>query len=143
LAEEEASGKTRKVKTKRISCPKCGTIINPKETLPSKTWNLVSPMPDKEGRVTLTIMASFECPSCGKSLRAALQKIKGDEIEGAGASKRLLLLERLTGAQEKLSLETLARELRMNQQTVARAAETLCNAKRIRGRVSEDFFYPE
>jgi transcription initiation factor TFIIIB Brf1 subunit/transcription initiation factor TFIIB len=143
LADNEAPEKNRKAKTKRISCSKCGTVINPKENPPLKTWNLVSPMPDKEGRVTLTIMASFECPGCGKSLRAALQKIKGDEIDGTGASKRRLLLERLGGAQEKLFLEDLARELGMSQQTVTRAAEALCNAKRVRGRVSGDFFYPE
>jgi DNA-directed RNA polymerase subunit RPC12/RpoP len=64
-------------------CPKCGTEV--KE--PAKTWQLVSPLPDAEGRITITVMALFVCPNCGFKWRAALSKMKvgseGIEIEGA------------------------------------------------------------
>ncbi len=62
-------------------CPRCGTKVEPK-----KTWQLVSPFPDSKGRITITIMASFECPNCGYKWRAAISKIKvgGDEMEVGG-----------------------------------------------------------
>ncbi len=58
-------------------CPRCGTRVDE----PVKTWTLVSPMPDKYGRITVTVMGSFTCPNCGKTWRATLKKIKtgGDE----------------------------------------------------------------
>ncbi|MHA1329956.1 MAG: chromatin protein Cren7, partial [Candidatus Hodarchaeales archaeon] len=68
---------------KKISCKKCGAIIDPSINPPEKTWQLISPMPDKEGRVTLTIMGSFRCKECGASVRGSLKKIRGDEI-GSG-----------------------------------------------------------
>ena len=63
-------------------CPKCGTRVDQ----PSKTWQLVSPMPDARGRITITVMASFVCPNCGYKWRAAISKIKvgGDEVEIGG-----------------------------------------------------------
>ena len=64
-------------------CPKCGTVVQE----PAKTWQLVSPLPDAEGRITITVMALFVCPNCGFKWRAALSKMKvggeGIEIEGA------------------------------------------------------------
>lgn len=59
-------------------CPRCGTRVEP-----SKTWQLVSPLPDSKGRITITIMGSFVCPNCGYRWRAVISKIKagGDEVE--------------------------------------------------------------
>ncbi len=66
-------------------CPVCGTRVEPK-----KTWQIVSPLPDAQGRVTVTIMGSFECPNCGHKWRAAISKIKvgaeGVEFE-SGSTK--------------------------------------------------------
>jgi predicted RNA-binding Zn-ribbon protein involved in translation (DUF1610 family) len=53
-------------------CPRCGTRV----TEPDKTWTLVSPIPDKYGRITVTIMGSFTCPNCGYKWRAVIKKIK-------------------------------------------------------------------
>ncbi len=55
-------------------CPRCGTRV--KE--PIKTWTLVSPIPDKKGRITITIMGLFKCPKCGYSWRAVIKKIKSE-----------------------------------------------------------------
>ncbi|MHA1168391.1 MAG: hypothetical protein ACTSRU_11255, partial [Candidatus Hodarchaeales archaeon] len=60
-AEKKTS--KRKVKEKKIICKKCSTVIDPVKTPPKKTWQLVSPMPDKDGNVTLTVMGSFTCPN--------------------------------------------------------------------------------
>ncbi len=53
-------------------CPRCGTRV----TEPDTTWTLVSPLPDKYGRITITIMGSFTCPNCGYKWRAVLKKLK-------------------------------------------------------------------
>ena len=53
-------------------CPRCGTRV----TEPDRTWTLVSPLPDKYGRITITIMGSFTCPNCGYKWRAVLKKLK-------------------------------------------------------------------
>ncbi|NPA05347.1 MAG: chromatin protein Cren7 [Crenarchaeota archaeon] len=54
-----------------FTCPICGTRAEPK-----KTWQLVSPFPDSKGRITVTIMGSFECPKCGHKWRGVVSKLK-------------------------------------------------------------------
>ena len=61
-------------------CPKCGTLVEE----PYKTWTLVSPIPDKAGRITITVMGAFECPNCGYKWRAVLSKMKTDGGAAAG-----------------------------------------------------------
>jgi len=68
---------------KSFQCPKCGTIVE----APKKTWQLTAPLPDKKGRITVTVMGVFECPSCGYKWRGVVSKLKigaeGVEVEGA------------------------------------------------------------
>mgnify|MGYP001772541365 CR=1 FL=1 len=70
-------------------CPNCGTRVEK----PTKTWQLVSPLPDAYGRVTITIMGSFECPNCGHKWKAVVSKIKAGgssvEIEGKKGVKKI------------------------------------------------------
>ena len=61
-----------------FTCPKCGTRV----TEPVKTWTLVSPLPDKYGRITVTVMGSFACPNCGYTWRGVVKKIKTGGGEG-------------------------------------------------------------
>jgi len=78
----------RKKESKTAVCPVCGTRVEP-----TRTWNLVSPIPDSKGRITITVMGSFECPNCGRKWRGVVSKIKvggaGVEVE-AGGSKKVL-----------------------------------------------------
>ncbi len=71
-------------------CPKCGTKVDK----PIKTWQLVSPLPDANGRITITIMGSYECPNCGYKWRAVVSKIKAGgssvEIEGKKGEKKVI-----------------------------------------------------
>ncbi len=68
-----------------MKCPKCGA-----EVKPQKTWQLVAPLPDAEGRITIIVMGSFKCPRCGYSWRQRISKIKvGPEGEiDLGEKKR-------------------------------------------------------
>ncbi len=65
-------------------CPSCGTRVDK----PYRTWQLVAPMPDAYGRITITVMGMFECPNCGNKWRAVISKIKtgGSEVEVETAS---------------------------------------------------------
>ncbi|AEE94213.1 hypothetical protein [Acidianus hospitalis] len=72
-----------KRKQKEIDiCPNCGTKVDK----PVKTWNLVSPLPDAEGRITITVMGSYVCPNCGYKWRGVVSKIKagGSSVEIQG-----------------------------------------------------------
>lgn len=66
-------------KDARLKCPNCGSLNV--ETL--KTWNLTSPLPDAEGRITITIMGSLRCRDCGYVWRGVVSKIKvgGSSVE--------------------------------------------------------------
>ena len=69
-----------------VKCPLCGAEVKN----PEKTWQLVSPIPDAEGRVTITVMGSFRCPNCGHKWRTKISVIKvgpGGEVE-IGARRR-------------------------------------------------------
>ncbi len=70
----------RRKKSEPGVCPQCGTKLRD----PDKTCTLVSPIPDKKGRITVTVMGSFTCPNCGYKWRAVLSKIKTGGDEGAG-----------------------------------------------------------
>ncbi len=64
-----------------LTCPKCDS----KNINVVKTWNLVSPLPDREGRVTVTVMGVLKCKECGYSWRGVVSKLKVGarvEIEG-------------------------------------------------------------
>ncbi len=126
---------------KKISCKKCGREINPTETPPLKTWQLVSPMPDKEGRVTLTIMGSFRCPDCNASVRAALKKVRGDEM-GSGTSKKELLIQAVKLIEKPTPIDEI--EIQgISSKAVGKAIETLISQKSLNGEVKEGKFYPE
>lgn len=62
-------------------CPECGS----REKEPKTTWTIVSPLPDKYGRVTVTVMGRFECGECGKRWSSPIQKIKSG---GEGREER-------------------------------------------------------
>jgi len=57
---------------KKNVCPSCGEAV--KE--PYKTWELVAPFPDKKMRITVTVQGMFKCPSCGKTFRGVVSKLK-------------------------------------------------------------------
>ncbi|MFW9991704.1 MAG: hypothetical protein ACFFD4_06565 [Candidatus Odinarchaeota archaeon] len=145
-AEEEKKPvkRTRKVKEQKITCKKCSTVINPKDHPPGKTWEMISPMPDKEGNVTLTIMGSFRCPNpnCGKSVIAALRKIKGADI-GSGKSKHELLMEYIEGLKEKEPVSQVAEVVGINVDKIEKALSALIKRGKIKGRLEGNYYVPE
>lgn len=53
-------------------CPDCGETASE----PYKTWELVSPMPDKKMRITVTVFGMYECKKCGKKFKGIVGKTK-------------------------------------------------------------------
>ncbi|BBD72725.1 hypothetical protein HS1genome_1114 [Sulfodiicoccus acidiphilus] len=86
----------KKRKEAQDVCPACGNKVDK----PTKTWQLVSPLPDAQGRITITVMGVYECDKCGNRWKGVVSKIKaggsGVEVEGKKGKKRIE-----TGEQEK------------------------------------------
>ncbi len=79
-------------------CPYCGAEAEK----PYKTWQLVAPIPDSRGRITITVMGMYECPN-GHKWRAVVSKIKvggSGEVEVEGAKGK-----RILKSQEKAKTE--------------------------------------
>ena len=110
-----------KKKTKQIKCKNCDTIIDPKETTPSKQWTLASPMPDKDGNITITAMATWSCPSCGNTVRGTLGKYKET---GQAKSKHAMLIE-LIQENPKIKISEIAAQLGMKEEVVEKAIKIL------------------
>lgn len=132
-------GKGRK---KKVSCKKCGfgeTVSDFGD--PGKTWNLVSPMPDKNGNVTLTVMGSFRCPKCDKSLITSIKKIKGDQF-GGGKSKKELLIELASTQTETIALENLAGSIGLSAAAIEKALMALIKKGDLKGKVENAAYTP-
>jgi hypothetical protein len=78
----------RKASKDGNKCPICGSIEKPKNT-----WQLVSPLPDSKGRITITVMGSFECKN-GHKWKGVVSKIKvgGSEVEVESSSGKKMSL---------------------------------------------------
>lgn len=64
-----------------LKCPKCGST----ELDIVKTWQLTSPLPDKYGRITVTVMGTIVCKTCSYSWRGVVSKLKiGDKSLSIG-----------------------------------------------------------
>jgi uncharacterized Zn finger protein len=72
-----------------LKCPRCGS--NNIEVV--KSWQLVAPIPDAQGRITVTMMGVVRCGNCGYKWKTTISKIKvggkSVEIEGGGSKKVL------------------------------------------------------
>ncbi len=76
-------------KKKELKCPRCGS----RNIEVIKTWQLVAPIPDKKGRITITVMGSLQCKDCGYKWRGVVSKLKvgGTSIEVEGARGKKVL----------------------------------------------------
>lgn len=131
--------KSKKEKDVSISCKNCGQVINPIETPPSSTWTLTSPLPDKEGRITLTIMGSFTCQRCGKNVKAAMKKIKSDS-ESGGKSKKELLIDTVQELKEDTNLDEVAKTIGLTTNSIEKALSLLIKKGEISGNIDNGIY---
>ena len=131
--------KSSKEKTLGIHCKNCGQEINPVETPPNSTWTLTSPLPDKEGRITLTVMGSFTCPRCGKNVKTSMKKIKSDD-ESGGKSKKEVLVETLKALESDTGLEDIAKKIGLTAKSIEKAISLLIKKGEISGSVEDGVY---
>ena len=126
-------------RVKKLRCKKCGYEFLPNELEPDRTWEMVAPMPDKEGNITVTIMAVWTCPKCGSKIRGAMSKIKvGKEVKGQDRTK--ILIETLSTV-DKISIREIAEKIRVSEDTAKKAVEYLIKKGKVSGRLEGNTFY--
>ena len=131
----------KKSKIKRVNCKKCGESWLPNEVPTNKEWTKVAPMPDSEGRVTVMIMATWSCPSCGKSTMGLKSKHKDKGT--TGPSKKELIVEFIEKADKKFLLTELAGELSLSEDNLEKALQAFIIRKAISGKIENGYFIKE
>jgi len=131
-----------KKRKKLIKCSKCGFSWEPNSIEPLKTWHLISPMPDKEGRITVTVMGIWTCPNCNYKVKGVVSKIKVGEDTGRIVNRTQLLISELK-KHKRISLQKLATMFKFDKQVVKRAIEYLIEKGEIKGRIEDDVFVNE
>ncbi len=131
----------RRKKEKLIVCKKCGYSFKPNEVEPDKTWQMVAPMPDKQGRITVTIMATWTCPNCGAKIRGVYSKIKvGEDLKGTNRTQ--ILIDTLTSV-ESITIKEVAEKIKVSEDTARKAIQYLIKKGKVSGRIEGDTFYRE
>ena len=129
---------SKKSKEKKIVCKKCGESWFPTEYPPNKEWTKLAPLPDAEGRLTIMIMATWNCTNCGTSTMGLKGKFKDEEP--TGPSKQELLLEKVKKVKDKISISELAAEFSLNEENLEKALQVFIKRKTINGKIENGFF---
>jgi len=119
---------------KKVTCPRCGYEFDAE---PEKTWTLTS-LPDKQGNITVTVMGTFRCPSCGRSFRAVYAKYKtGSMTKGKSARDRLI---EILNSYERISLDEISEKLGYSKESIRKAIFNLLRQGLVKGRVEGDLW---
>ena len=132
------SKKGKKMKIKKISCKQCGETWLPNEIPTNKEWTKLAPMPDSEGRVTIMRMATWSCPSCGKTVMGLKGKFKEDGF--SGPSKKEVLIDTINEADKKIAITELAEILSFTEENVEKAVMAFIKSKAISGKIENGYF---
>ena len=126
-------------KMKLIKCKGCGEEWKPLDVPTKKEWMLRSPMPDKNGNLTFTTMATWDCPKCGKSRTGAKGKTKG-EFKKEDTPK--YKIEYALGSGEKFNVIDLAEAIGFDVESIRKIIPMYVKKKNIKGKLDGDFFIP-
>jgi len=130
----------RKSKVKPIKCKKCGATWLPNEVPTVKEWTKVAPMPDKDGNITITVMATWRCPNCGASVMGTKGKTKGEIKEEDTKSYKI---EHALKSGEKIDLEQLANAIGVKFDNLLKIVPLYQKKKNIKGKIEGKYFIPE
>jgi len=129
-----------KKKGKPIKCKKCGETWQPTDVPTKKEWTKVAPMPDKKGNVTIVLMATWDCPNCGKSVMGAKGKTKGEVKE---EDTKKYKIEHAIKSGEKQDLEKLAEEIGVSLESIEKIVPMYVKKYGIKGKIEGKFFIPK
>jgi len=130
-----------KSKVKKISCKQCGESWLPGKVPTNKEWTKMAPMPDSEGRVTIMIMATWSCPSCGKTVMGLKGKYKDDGT--TGPSKKDQLIDELNNTKDKIAISELAEMMSFTEENVEKAIQVFIKRNAIKGKIEGGYFIKE
>lgn len=134
--------KEKKPKVKDLKCKKCGYSFPPNSEEGvqhrKKTWTFVSPMPDKNGDVTITAMASFNCPSCGKNITGAYGKTKGD----FGGKSKTERIKDILEAKTTFQLADFAKDIGVEEANLEKILNMMVKKGSASGKISGGKFVP-
>ena len=126
-------------KMKPIKCS-CGYSWLPHEVPTNKEWNMISPMPDSDGNVTITIMATWTCPKCGKSKTGAKGKTKGEFKEEDTPKYKI---EQAIISGKKFSLKELSEETGFDIENIRKIIPLYLQKLNLKGKIKDDYYTPE
>lgn len=128
----------KKIKSKRVTCKNCGESWMPYELPTNKEWTKLAPMPDSEGRVTIMIMATWTCPSCGKTKMGLKGKYKDEGT--TGPSKKELIIEKINNLDGEVALTDLADEFGFEISNLEKALAVFIKQGLISGKMENGKF---
>ena len=125
-------------KSNRIKCKKCGARFQSvSEVKIIKMWHVVAPFPDKEGNITINVMASWMCPKCGYKNRGKIASLKSGEVLAKGGSYTDRLVKIITERKE-ISISELAKKFNTSPQTIKKALEYLIKKNLLQAKIEGD-----
>ncbi len=124
----------RRSRRQGLICKNCGSrFSSQKEVRITKTWHVVSPFPDKNGNITISIFAIWICPVCGSRNRGKLSSIKSDtELKSKSYTQRL---EEIIYESREITVEEIAGRLGIPKNTVLKALRYLIKEGIIRAKL--------
>lgn len=135
-----AKKKSKKGKPKVIKCKKCSwefTIGSPEDKAHrGKEWTNVAPMPDKDGNVTITLMATWKCKECGYTIRGSAGKTKGDF---AGKSRKEKIQNKIESKEDFL-LSEFSKEINASIENLEKILTFMLKKGQVSGEIKGDKF---
>jgi hypothetical protein len=133
----------RKPKVKDVKCKGkkgCGYSfsIGSEHDKRKKEWTLVSPMPDKDGNVTITMMATWDCPQCGKNITGSAGKTKGD----FSSKSRKVLIEEKLATKSEFEISTFAKEINVEEGNLTKILNMMIKKGSVNASIKAGKFIP-
>jgi len=132
--------KPRKAKVKVIKCKKCTNTfkIGSEHDKRKKEWTMVAPMPDKDGNVTITFMATWDCPNCGKNITGSSGKTKG---EFGGKPKKDQIAEMLASGND-FEIVGFAKSMGVDEANLSKILNMMIKKGTADGKIENGMFIP-
>ena len=122
----------------KILCKQCGSAFSSiRDVKIIKTWHMVSPIPDKQGRLSINVMAVWECPICGARNRGKISTIRTDEAKRSRNYTQMLI--DIIMSRKKISINELAEKFSTKPENIKKALEYLAKKKIIDIEIVEDY----